>query len=296
MGSATDGEEVMKTRHVLLLIAVAMVVLQLTPGLTHAASGKMGTAEGETEEPILDCEEEESSETADEDCVVEARWNPVITCNPAPDDDIFDLLGCLITSGSPGCQVGISTPEPPTSIGGSEQPVNIQQVTNDPDGCIVSHHTGNYLISPLVDFFGFSVFREDGTEIDHLVLLETIPGIRWTEIEVDQPGLVAIISGILERPAGGWLTVWLNDREFTISTFGYSSGGLLSRALAAAISANDFTVAFDRGTITVIRDNKTGGGLKRVGMEIIDLAIIRTQLALEPAADRDDLLDPLVLY
>jgi len=288
----------MSTPRLLFISAVGVVALLLLSGFSTAATGKMGTAEGEDDEPVLDCEDGDGDETEDEDCVVEARWNPVVSCQPGSGDDIYDLLACLVTSESPGCRVDFpSTPEPPDTIGGSPHPVNLQATYNsESDGCIVVHETGNYVIAPLDQGYGFTVLREDGSEIEHLYLLETVPGIKWTEVAVDQDGLMARIASFVERPTSGTVTVWLNERTVEVDTWSSNNGAQLTRALENAIREAGFSVMSDRDYLYVTWDHLEKQSLRRLGLGTTDSAIIRTELALESSARPDPDIEPLIPF
>jgi len=214
-------------------------------------------------------------------------WNPTLSCDN-PFADGFGLIECILDSGPPGC--GSNSSVPTTTSGGQSnpnQPVIFQQNPPAPsdDGCIVTHETGNYRVTPLpYPLVGLNIVREeDSSEIERLHFLETYPELTWIEIEVQQLNLVAIISEIEGAPSSGLIEVTLNDRPVpAIETAFHADSGDVTHALVAAIRQAHFQVQYQRPYIVVTKDRTTGSGLTKIRFRSTDPGITRSEIALEP--------------
>jgi hypothetical protein len=288
--------KIMNSRLILRLAGCAVVIFLLA-GVPALA------AMGEWEDTVITDPDDDSDGDSDGgdaaggtpvDAMIGASWNPTLTCD-SPADDTGDLLVCMIATGTSGCG-GHPYPteqEPPgTQIGGEQFPVELEQ--NPPQssgGCVVQHHTGNYLVW-FVEPAGLEILREDLTEIDRLRIWESFPDITWLEAFVDRPDLVAEIKEIEAVPSSGVITVTLNGWAVSVQTALSNNARQLNRDLLRAIQRAGFRATYEPPYIVVERDFvsfKYGTGLKRVRMESTDPNIVSSEIALEPAESRPTL-------
>ena len=157
----------------------------------------------------------------------------------------------------------------------------------NPSGGVECYVTGEagavYVVSRLISpEIGIQILRADGYEIDNLELSESFPDIGWTEIEVNQPDLIARISEITEEPSSGNITVLLNDRVAAVATTQSMLADDVTRDLADAIDLMGFEVAIKDHFIVVTRDLWQDTGITRVGLITNDPAIKSSHLSLGP--------------
>ena len=290
----------MNSRLILRIAGLAVVLFLLAGVPALAAMGQWEDAELPDPDDDSDGDSDGGDATSGEpvDAMIGASWNPTLTCD-SPGDDTGDLVACMIATGASSCGGHPYPPEqepPGTQIGGEQFPVELEQ--NPPQssgGCVVEHHTGNYLVW-FREPSNLEILREDLTEIERLRIWESYPEITWLEAFVDQPGLVAEIREIEAAPSSGVITVTLNGWPVSVQTGLANTARQLNRDLLRAIQRAGFRATYEAPYIVVERDflsYKFGTGLKRVRLESTDPNIVSSEIALEPAEDRPTLItDP----
>ena len=226
-----------------------------------------------------------------ESCSASADWNPTLVCDD-PTSSLAELYSCMIgvsggCGGFPITTVGSGT----TGIGGLVPAEHLQSRNSlDEDGCLVTHHTGNYLVYFLPPA-GLEIYREDFSEIDRLRFRENYPEIEWTEVHVNQPELVAEVQEFTEDPSSGVITLTLNDWPVRVQTAWSSTPSELTQALVKAVQDAGFDASYRRSFIVVaedLRDPELPVGITRVRFESTDPNIVTSEIALEPRSVLDD--------
>jgi hypothetical protein len=132
---------------------------------------------------------------------------------------------------------------------------------------------------------GFNIVRfedEVESEIDRLRFRENYPGLTWTQVEVDQPYLAAIIGEIEGTPTSGQIKLELNWRTVpAVDTVFHDDPRDVTLALVAAIRQAGFEVEYQRPHIVVFKDRSTGSGLTHIRFESTDPGIVKSEIALD---------------
>jgi len=214
----------------------------------------------------------------------EENWNPIVTCVSEPGDTIMDLLACLqnlIENPPPACG--------PTSTGGDGGGGPIDFDDDPPPNCEeypLGRSDFNVTIQkkPPDAYWGITIMKLDGSEIERLAFRETHAGIQTTELYVNRPTRMASVGKIVEEPAGdGAISLTVDGLSLSLSTEGLSAFDI-NQALEGLIAGlgSPYTVYDDGARFHIVKRTGKNPGVKRIRFRSTDSNIVRSSLELSP--------------